>query len=113
MRFTHPRTCHEFDIDPIVNFISFHHIFQALYGFVSDRRNGTSFSYPSHIVNLFLRKRLLQKYYPSFVQPMGHVKRMMLIFQARSEERSVGKECVSTCKARWSPNHYKKKKNKK
>src|SRR3546814_11338738 len=23
----------------------------------------------------------------------------------RSEERSVGKECVSTCRARWSPYH--------
>src|SRR3546814_16960349 len=26
----------------------------------------------------------------------------------RSEERRVGKECVSTCRSRWSPNHYKK-----
>src|SRR3546814_12669078 len=25
----------------------------------------------------------------------------------RSEERSVGKECVSTCRSRWSPSHYK------
>src|SRR3546814_18594712 len=24
-------------------------------------------------------------------------------FPARSEERSVGKECVSTCRSRWSP----------
>src|SRR3546814_17995266 len=23
----------------------------------------------------------------------------------RSEERSVGKECVSTCRSRWSPSH--------
>src|SRR3546814_15400879 len=23
----------------------------------------------------------------------------------RSEERSVGKECVSTCRSRWSPDH--------
>src|SRR3546814_20869868 len=29
----------------------------------------------------------------------------------RSEERRVGKECVSTCRSRWSPYHYKKKKN--
>src|SRR3546814_11146290 len=29
---------------------------------------------------------------------------------ARSEERRVGKECVSTCRSRWSPYHYKKKK---
>src|SRR3546814_17453576 len=31
----------------------------------------------------------------------------------RSEERSVGKECVSTCRSRWSPYNYKKKKKKK
>src|SRR3546814_20255483 len=27
---------------------------------------------------------------------------------SRSEERRVGKECVSTCSSRWSPYHYKK-----
>src|SRR3546814_11488097 len=27
----------------------------------------------------------------------------------RSEERRVGKECVSTCRSRWSPDHKKKK----
>src|SRR3546814_14077128 len=26
----------------------------------------------------------------------------------RSEESRVGKECVSTCRSRWSPYHYKK-----
>src|SRR3546814_12705178 len=26
-------------------------------------------------------------------------------FTARSEERRVGKECVSTCRSRWSPYH--------
>src|SRR3546814_16620575 len=25
--------------------------------------------------------------------------------QSRSEERRVGKECVSTCRSRWSPYH--------
>src|SRR3546814_14914803 len=30
---------------------------------------------------------------------------------ARSEERRVGTECVSTCSSRWSPYHQKKKKN--
>src|SRR3546814_17029417 len=29
----------------------------------------------------------------------------------RSEERRGGKECVSTCRSRWSPYHYKKTKN--
>src|SRR3546814_17864430 len=28
----------------------------------------------------------------------------------RSEERRVGKECVSKCRSRWSPYHYKKNK---
>src|SRR3546814_12106113 len=34
-----------------------------------------------------------------------------LVFQIheRSEERRVGKECVSTCRSRWSPYHSKKK----
>src|SRR3546814_18866565 len=27
----------------------------------------------------------------------------------RSAERRVGNECVSTCRSRWSPYHYKKK----
>src|SRR3546814_12018094 len=27
--------------------------------------------------------------------------------RARSEERRVGKECVSTCRSRWSPYHSK------
>src|SRR3546814_16899837 len=28
-----------------------------------------------------------------------------LFFEQRSEERRVGKECVSTCRSRWSPYH--------
>src|SRR3546814_11024857 len=31
----------------------------------------------------------------------------------RSEERRVGKECVSTCRSRWWPDHQKKKKQQK
>src|SRR3546814_9597995 len=29
----------------------------------------------------------------------------LLALNARSEERRVGKECVSTCSSRWSPSH--------
>src|SRR3546814_7874365 len=29
----------------------------------------------------------------------------LLTWQSRSEERRVGKECVSTCRSRWSPYH--------
>src|SRR3546814_17667048 len=32
------------------------------------------------------------------------------IARERSEERRVGDECVSTCRARWSTYHYKKQK---
>src|SRR3546814_15407070 len=35
---------------------------------------------------------------------------LLLVELLRSEERRVGKECVSTCRSRWSPYHYKKKK---
>src|SRR3546814_15580552 len=38
--------------------------------------------------------------------------RKVVLFRDRSEERRVGKECVSTCRSRWSPYHYKKKKEK-
>src|SRR3546814_2245529 len=30
---------------------------------------------------------------------------MLVQKQSRSEERRVGKECVSTCRSRWSPYH--------
>src|SRR3546814_13589256 len=29
----------------------------------------------------------------------------LFVFASRSEERRVGKECVSTCRSRWSPYH--------
>src|SRR3546814_5371213 len=32
-------------------------------------------------------------------------RRAAVLLQGRSEERSVGKECVSTCSSRWSPDH--------
>src|SRR3546814_13663054 len=30
---------------------------------------------------------------------------ILLVSVVRSEERRVGKECVSTCRSRWSPDH--------
>src|SRR3546814_17159040 len=32
----------------------------------------------------------------------------VIVLDIRSEERRVGKECVSTCRSRWSPYHSKK-----
>src|SRR3546814_19475350 len=34
-----------------------------------------------------------------------HDQRLQVAKLARSEERSVGKECVSKCRSRWSPGH--------
>src|SRR3546814_2900591 len=31
--------------------------------------------------------------------------RALPLLEERSEERRVGKECVSTCRSRWSPSH--------
>src|SRR3546814_16680521 len=39
----------------------------------------------------------------SLRQPQGS-----RLLRLRSEERRVGKECVSTCRSRWSQYHYKK-----
>ena len=44
--------------------------------------------------------------YAKFHQGTKHIDvRWHLIRDQRSEERRVGKECVSTCRSRWSPYH--------
>src|SRR3546814_17940848 len=58
---------------------------------VLDQRFG-----PGRIDGIAGRNRSLQH---AFHRPAATV---------RSEERRVGKECVSTCRSRWSPYHYKK-----
>src|SRR3546814_13628965 len=42
-------------------------------------------------------------------EPVSTAMERIDMFHLRSEERRVGKECVSTCSSRWSPYHYKKK----
>src|SRR3546814_12317363 len=60
------------------------------------------------------KKLLAEAGYPngftlSLGSPAGRYTNDKRIAQAvRSEERRVGKECVSTCRSRWSPYHYKK-----
>src|SRR3546814_19996942 len=39
----------------------------------------------------------------------GDLEHLDVATLTRSEERRVGKECVSTCRSRWSPYHKKKK----
>src|SRR3546814_16868925 len=45
----------------------------------------------------------------SMLQWVGGIGIVMMAVAVRSEERRVGKECVSTCRSRWSPYHIKKK----
>src|SRR3546814_12067463 len=46
----------------------------------------------------------------ALMQCSGLITRDDRFYRDRSEERRVGKECVSTCRSRWSPYHQKKKK---
>src|SRR3546814_12442213 len=43
------------------------------------------------------------KHFP--IDWLGQIRRIHLLPFLRSEERRVGKECVSTCRSRWSPYH--------
>src|SRR3546814_16923584 len=50
-----------------------------------------------------------------FHEAVGHASGNVLmrsLAAVRSDERRVGKECVSTCRSRWSPYHSKKKRQK-
>src|SRR3546814_16632728 len=42
-------------------------------------------------------------------RPWSRQRKWTASARLRSEERRVGKECVSTCRYRWSPYHYTKK----
>src|SRR3546814_14074381 len=48
----------------------------------------------------FIRQRQLQVQW--LLETHAHADHLSA---ARSEERRVGKECVSTCRSRWSPYH--------
>src|SRR3546814_11069215 len=56
--------------------------------------------------------RLVPVFFDWSPQPPQIVRERQLqldALEARSEERRVGTECVSTCRSRWSPSHYKNK----
>src|SRR3546814_15044063 len=67
-------------------------------------RGLNSFIYSTNIPQQSSRARRLHA-----LQEIGNFSRQSdVITRQRSEERRVGKECVSTCRSRWSPYHYKK-----
>src|SRR3546814_9396330 len=56
----------------------------------------------SDLITLYLEPKFL------YNNPMAKAKvpaEFAVPFGKRSEERRVGKECVSTCRSRWSPYH--------
>src|SRR3546814_18591007 len=69
------------------------------------RKNGCASDHPALRGTGCLRAVL------PFCEIDGHLPKLLcnqLVATARSEERPVGKVCVSTCHARWSPDHLKK-----
>src|SRR3546814_14144006 len=61
---------------------------------------------PSAVIGLFVYKMVKAM----LDQPIIDAVMLIVGVVARTEERRVGKECVSTCRSRWSPYHSKKKK---
>src|SRR3546814_17824596 len=60
-----------------------------------------------------LKRKTRMEWTPLMIEhgiPAGPINNLEDVFNdpqvlARSEERRVGKECVSTCRSRWSPDH--------
>src|SRR3546814_11901190 len=57
-------------------------------------------------------QRMAPNTIPTGAKAGGNYLSGQLIARERSEERRVGKECVSTCRTRWSPYHTNKNKTK-
>src|SRR3546814_5666200 len=65
----------------------------------TQRPSAVTTSAESRLSQLSPYLRVSQPYPPPRVRPA------MPVSLTRSEERRVGKECVSTCRSRWSPYH--------
>src|SRR3546814_18349746 len=63
---------------------------------------GNAFTLPSSIFSPSnsIASALANEFYEA-----GGLQKSALLELGRSEERRVGKECVSTCRSRWSPYH--------
>src|SRR3546814_11522842 len=76
-------------------------------------RPGQQCRHVGHIVGIGLKTRRLApcareiERRPRRLDDRSHQRGRASVIR-RSEERRVGKECVSTCRSRWSPSHSKK-----
>src|SRR3546814_20772854 len=67
----------------------------------------------SDLLKEYLTQISTSRSYNRFRDDIGYVLgKISELGPDRSEERRVGKECVSTCRSRWWPYHNKKKLNK-
>src|SRR3546814_20525677 len=57
------------------------------------------------LVSLAALTRVSAALLPSYLMRLLEVSAAFWIAAFRTEERRVGKECVSTCRSRWSPYH--------
>src|SRR3546814_6131784 len=86
--------------------------------FISGRRRHTRCALVTGVQTCALPISLLQKWPPLYGYAAEQAGRRCRHYHdlefcwpdrrhsgARTEERRVGKECVSTCSSRWSPNH--------
>src|SRR3546814_7152017 len=55
--------------------------------------------------NIRTTNRMSEETFRKWIQIMPIVQDGSFFISCRSEERRVGKECVSTCRSRWSPYH--------
>src|SRR3546814_19763424 len=65
---------------------------------------------PSQYLTFSIHLDGLEEHHDRAVNQKGVFKRAVKALElardrGRSEERRVGKECVSTCRSRWSPSH--------
>src|SRR3546814_6081249 len=58
-----------------------------------------------YFAHRFAVRRRIAERGPQFMPPPGFLHPVSRKQGRRSEERRVGKECVSTCRSRWSPYH--------
>src|SRR3546814_9023416 len=51
------------------------------------------------------QRSTISRRYAQMTDTLSDRASMLAAFDERSEERRVGKECGSTCRSRWSPDH--------